>query len=892
LAAHKVVRDLESETYPINLRSQIVSLFRYVLYAGLSIACLTASAVSLPSAAKQSAATQMQAQSDDDFRHDHSVVIFVSATDGNDHWSGRFAFPNHDGADGPLATLNHAREVVRSIDKSKADRVTVFFRRGTYYLPDTVTFRAADSGTASTEIVYSNFPGESPVFTGGLRVQNWTNEGENKWTTRLEASTKLFENLFYNGERRLRPRLGGYLGQIYYIANPVILKAKDLQYPRDNDSNCISIDDNNSRYECFDRFYYASNDLIANPGQNLVPQANNPCGQPSPLNQNMAGDIEILNFQQFATSKLRVNCVDTTNQIVYLTGPTTFSSANYHQDGFQQGRRYLVENVEDSLTEPGQWFLDHSGAPGTWTLTYLAKPGENPNVDDVIIPQTKPPLVRTSNLQHVMFQGLTFAYDNYVVADAGHPGRQMEIDIAPAVSIQNSQYITIDSGTFEHISGTGLEIISCLPADDGKSPPFNAPPTWCADIDTSAVTTNNVVKNSRLYDIGALGMRIGDPWVPAENDANVPQLITVENNVVEGYGRIIPSSFGIGQGMGHDNLYTHNDVYDGYHGAIAIAQLSGNNAPNPAAGNPLIGNGNNTISYNHVYDLLQGIMDDGGAIRIDAGNGAFTADGNKILNNKIHDVSDTSSFFHGASGYGGDGIYLDDSTGLVDVENNLVYRVSDTAVYTPHGPAKGGEANKVNNNILAFARQALIGVNSPYDDGEKNPNRVFNVSNNLMIFDRNANSAGHSFFVQGQCTYINQLTSYKEFQKFTNNLYWRTDGSFASETNAFYQQLMPGPDAQNPCVHDPTQPAPQGFWNFYSFAQWQGLGEDPGSVVKNPHFLFPFFPFDNFWMPFGSPVPGFVVFDPNEAGRRFHDFDPPQVPPTFMRAPFNPRTDF
>jgi len=870
-----------------------VSPFRYVLSAFLAIACLSANAVTLPSVANESASTRKQAQSDD-LRLDPSIAIFVSATDGNDHWSGRLQWPNFERTDGPLATLDHAREVVQSIDKTGVDRVTVFFGGGTYYLPATVTFTEADSGTASTEIIYENFPGEAPVFSGGVRVQNWINQGGDKWTTTLPASTQLFENLFYDGERRLRPRLGGYLGEVYYIESPVKLPAGDPQI----NENCIAIDDNTppTTYECFDRFQYKRGDPIGNLAQNLAPPKDNPCGQPRG-DKNLVGDIEILNFQQFSTSKLRVSCVDTTNRIVYLTGATTFSHANYHQDGFQPGRRYLVENVEDALTEPGQWFLDHSGERGTWTLTYLAKPGENPNVGNVVIPQTEPPLVRTSNLRHVTFQGLTFAYDNYTVPDSGHPSRELEIDIAPMLSFQNSQYLTFDSGTLEHISGSGLEIISCLPADPQKSAPFNTPPKWCVEVDTNAVTSNNVVKNSRFYDIGALGMRIGDPWVPAETDANIPQLTTVENNVVEGYGRIIPAAFGIGQGMGHDNLYTHNDVYDGYHCAISISQQSGNAPPNGVDGNPPIGNGNNTISFNHVYNLLQGIMDDGVSIRIEAGNASFTAAGNKILNNKIHDVSDSSSFFHGASGYGGDGIYLDNSTGLVDVENNLVYRVSDTAVYTPHGPAQEHEANKVNNNILAFARQAMIGVNFPYKDGETNPNKAFVVSNNLMVFDRNSTSAGQSFYVQGQCTYINQLAAYTDFQKFTRNLYWRTDGTFANDPTAFYQQMLPASNVENPpCQHDPTAnpntPQNPGFWQFYSFSQWQGIGEDAGSVVKDPHFLLPHFPFDTFWMPFGSPLPGFVVFDPNEAGREFPAFDAPPVAPTFITAPFNPLTDF
>ena len=210
--------------------------------------------------------------------------------------------------------------------------------------------------------------------------------------------------------------------------------------------------------------------------------------------------------------------------------------------------------------------------------------------------------------------------------------------------------------------------------------------------------------------------------------------ITVQNNVIEGYGRIIPAAFGIGSGVGHDNLYTHNDVYDGYHCAISISQNVGNTAkPN--------GNGafNNTISFNHVYDLLQGIMNDGGSIRVEGGNQAFTPVGNKILNNKVHDVTDSS--IQDANGYGGHGIYMDNQTGLVDVENNLVYRVSGFAVYTPHGPAAPNGANTIKNNIFAFARLAMAADSSPYVYSVPvSANQAFVLTNNLFYFDRDTTS--------------------------------------------------------------------------------------------------------------------------------------------------------
>ena len=137
-----------------------------------------------------------------------ATVTFYVAPNGNDSWSGRLAAPNSASTDGPFATFDRARAMVQNIVKTGLTQINVQFRGGTYYLPATEMFTAADSGTASMQIVYQNYPGESPVFSGGMRVLNWTNTGGNTWKTTLPASTQYFENLFYNGVRRLRPRLG------------------------------------------------------------------------------------------------------------------------------------------------------------------------------------------------------------------------------------------------------------------------------------------------------------------------------------------------------------------------------------------------------------------------------------------------------------------------------------------------------------------------------------------------------------------------------------------------------------------------------------------------------------------------------------------------------------
>jgi len=95
------------------------------------------------------------------------VVTFYVAPDGNDSWSGTLRAPNARHTNGPFATFDHARTVVQSLNKAGVKQVVVQFRDGTYFLPETVQFTAADSGTPGTEIVYQNYRGESPVISGG-----------------------------------------------------------------------------------------------------------------------------------------------------------------------------------------------------------------------------------------------------------------------------------------------------------------------------------------------------------------------------------------------------------------------------------------------------------------------------------------------------------------------------------------------------------------------------------------------------------------------------------------------------------------------------------------------------------------------------------------------------
>jgi hypothetical protein len=747
---------------------------------------------------------------------------------------------------------------VRSLKKTGLDQVTVEFRGGTYYLPATERLTAADSGSPSLKITYAAFPGESPVISGGVRLQNWTKVSGNTWKTTLPPSTAYFEDLFYNGVRRLRPRLGGYLGTYYRVAAPVYLTAPGPPAAAP-DANCNDYTTGRG-WKCYDRFQYAASDPIAATWKNLAAPSGNPCRQASGKPA-LTGDVELIIWEIYQTSKLRISCIDPSTHMIYATGPLG--------QGFFENRRYLIENVQDAFTEAGQWFLDRSSTP--WTLSYLANPGENPNTDIVIIPQL-PEVLLAYNIQNVTFQGLTFAHGNYTIPDEGLADSFIEPDINPAVSIQNSQHVVFDSGVVTQTSGAGLEFISCVD---------RASPDRCISTSTSAVTANNTIQDSAFYDTGASAIRIGVVEHRGDNDANIPQFHLVQNNVVEGYGRLIPAAFGISQGDGHDNTYTHNDVYDGYHAGISIC---GWPVDMPTGG----GAANNVISFNHVYNLFQGIGNDEGAIHVNVGNPVFTAADNKVLNNKVHDVNDASaldgSIGYGGDGYGGDGIYIDWRSGFVDVENNLVYRVSGAPMEVSNIAPFPNQANTIKNNIFAFGRHAMVSrlKNDPNGPVSSPFMQQFVASNNIFYFDRNWNSSP-PFSVQGGCTYSGKLP-YSGYQNWNGNLYWRADGTFGSDPKAFHLQPIAAKD--QPCSDDPND------WVFYTFSGWQKAGGDVHGVVQNPGFANPAYPADDFTLTNGSPMPGFVVFDPKQAGRTNPVLKPPPVAATFPTKLFNPATDF
>ena len=94
---------------------------------------------------------------------DLKADLYVSPQ-GNDAWSGTAVEPNPAKTDGPLATIQRAGQLVRTL-KAQAGRarpVVVAIRGGTYFLAQPICLGPEDSGTAQVPVIYQAYGHDQP----------------------------------------------------------------------------------------------------------------------------------------------------------------------------------------------------------------------------------------------------------------------------------------------------------------------------------------------------------------------------------------------------------------------------------------------------------------------------------------------------------------------------------------------------------------------------------------------------------------------------------------------------------------------------------------------------------------------------------------------------------
>jgi hypothetical protein len=506
-------------------------------------------------------------------------------------------------------SLVDARNKVRTLNDDMSGDIVVNLIGGTYQLPSTFQLTESatvhDSGTNGHDVIYQNYGTDVPVLSGGRTITGWTLYDSAKGIYSAPAPSGVnSRQLYVNGLRQTRAR-----------GLPAGTWTKTSSG------------------------YNVTNDAVS-------------------TYKNLTG-VELIgrdSWQQF-----RCTVASATSSTVTMVQPCWRNSNQYSWSQFaaeKGGVPDWVENAYELIDQPGEWYLDRTGAvAGNGVPRIYLKPTEPAKLatSKVVLPVLETLVSATgtsaNRLHNVQFKGIRFEHATWLRpgTNEGYASRQTgylwygtpasnpntDLDHTPGnVDVQEATNIRFEGDTFTRLGAVGLSVIK-----------------GTQDID---------IVGNRFEDISGSAVSIGDPkdHHPA-NESEYVKNISFTDNLVTRAGAEYQDQSGVTAAYPQYTDISHNEIFDLPYTGISMGIGWGRNDPNPitraewegfTTPTPLQ---NNTITHNYVHDVMRDVTD-GGAIYTESDQPDSV-----ISDNYLHNPN---SWF---------GVYLDNGTQHYSVTNNV-----------------------------------------------------------------------------------------------------------------------------------------------------------------------------------------------------------------------------
>ncbi|MBU4271672.1 MAG: right-handed parallel beta-helix repeat-containing protein [Planctomycetes bacterium] len=560
-----------------------------------------------------------------------SALEFYVAPGGNDAAPGT--------KERPFATLVRARDAVREAKGKAQTPVNVVLRGGTYYLEEPLRLGPEDSGTANCPVAYTAYPGEKPVISGGKVIAGWKRGPGELWTAdvpEVKQGKWYFRQLFVNGQRRGRARLPAR-GQ-YPVKGPAEPRFRTFKFaPGQIDSKWRNLD-----------------------------------------------DVEIVVIQWWAESRLRIESIDQTANVVRFTGDC-FRSADW-TDG------WFAENVFEGLKEPGQWYLDRK----TGVLHYWPLPDEKVEELKFVAPVARQWLrlegdYKTGRLvEHVAFRGLKFQYSSWDMdKKLGYSYGQNSIELTPGQKLFPGWDSTNPDDERLSTPQSQVPVPSAIYAKGARHIRFEDNEiahtgAWGIHLAPGGCKDNHIVGNS-MRDLGAGAVRVGGPD-PTNDDAEESGRVVITDNRIHDCGMVYFGAPAIFIGQSSGNLVAHNEITGWCEWGITLGWSWGYF--------PIQNARDNVVEYNHIHHYGGSPLTNHSAIY-----SMGVQPGTVIRYNLIRDNLSPRS----------NGIILDAGAAAVRVEYNVVHNVQGLGLVCNFN----NFGHVIQNNIFALCGVAMTRSGDP-----------------------------------------------------------------------------------------------------------------------------------------------------------------------------------